>query len=131
MFWSNDFFYDFLTIGVVVGPISPLPAFLAATASLNPAGRRRVALDTALIAFVVLIFFVCLGQIILAALGIALQTLEISGGILLFVFSIQQVIGKDRPVTEANLDNLSTFQRAIYPLAVPNLAGPGAILTVI
>ncbi len=130
MSWLTDSLHDFVTIWIVVDPISILPAFLALTPSRDGATRKLIALEGALAAFVVLMICVVAGQIVLSALGISLQILEISGGLILFIFAAQRVVGRDS-LSYTCTDQLAPFQRAIFPIAVPNIAGPGAILTVI
>ena len=129
--WAIDSLHDFITILVVVDPVSVLPAFVALTATARPAARQMIAFEGTLAAFVVLMIFVSIGQIVLAALGISLQALEISGGLILFIFAAQRVVGRDALTYDAPVYQQSSFQRALFPIAVPNLAGPGAILTVI
>ena len=128
--WFGDFINDFLTIWVIIDPITTLPIFIALTAGYDVATRRRVALVTAATALVVLVFFISFGQIIINAMGISLRTFEMSGGIILFLFSVQLVIGEDKPPSAEGVAQATPMERAIYPLAIPNLAGPGAMLTV-
>ena len=131
MWWFGDFLFDFLTIWVIIDPITVLPIFIAVTADCDRATRRRIAGFTSLIALAVLAFFVAAGQIIITAMGISLHAFEISGGLILLLFAIDLVIGAGKPVATDGPDKASALQRAIYPLAIPSLAGPGAMLTVI
>ena len=64
-------------------------------------------------------------------MGISLHAFEIAGGLILLLFAIDLVIGAGKPVATDGSGNASALQRAIYPLAIPSLAGPGAMLTVI
>lgn len=132
MWWFGDFLFDFLTIWVIIDPITVLPIFIAVTADCDRATRRRIAGFTALIALAVLIFFIAAGQIIIIAMGISLHAFEIAGGLILLLFAIDLVIGvAGKPVATDGSGNATALQRAIYPLAIPSLAGPGAMLTVI
>jgi len=132
MWWFGDFLFDFLTIWVIIDPITVLPIFIAVTADCDKATRRRIAGFTALIALAVLIFFIAAGQIIIIAMGISLHAFEIAGGLILLLFAIDLVIGvAGKPVATDGSGNATALQRAIYPLAIPSLAGPGAMLTVI
>ena len=131
MWWFGDFLFDFLTIWVIIDPITVLPIFIAVTADCDRATRRRIAGFTSLIALAVLAFFIAAGQIIIIAMGISLHAFEISGGLILLRFAIDLVIGAGKPVATDGSDKASALQRAIYPLAIPSLAGPGAMLTVI
>ena len=127
----GDFINDFVTIWIIIDPIGALPIFIALTTGFDAATRHRIALVTAVVAFLVLIFFISVGQIILNALGVSLTAFEIAGGVLLFLFSVQMVLGESRKSEDPDAARESPMQLAIYPLAIPNLAGPGAMLTVI
>ena len=83
-----------------------------------------------LVSLAVLFFFICLGQLIIAAMGISLRTFEIAGGLILFIFAVELVIGETKK-SDVEAMRETPMQLAIYPLAIPNLAGPGAMLTVI
>ena len=65
-----------------------LPIFIGLTTAFDGATRRKVAAVSTLVSFVVLVFFICLGQIILTALGVSLHSFEVAGGLILFVFAI-------------------------------------------
>ena len=127
----GDFINDFVTIWIIIDPIGALPIFIALTAGFNSGTRLRMALVTAIVAFIVLIFFISVGQIILNALGVSLTAFEIAGGVILFLFAVQMVLGESRKTNNPDEAKESPMQLAIYPLAIPNLAGPGAMLTVI
>jgi multiple antibiotic resistance protein len=126
----GDFTNDFITIWVIIDPISALPVFIALTSEFDRVTQCRIAGGAVLISLVVLFFFICLGQLIITAMGISIRTFEIAGGLILFIFAVELVIGETKkPDIEATRE--TPMQLAIYPLAIPNLAGPGAMLTVI
>ena len=127
----GDFINDFVTIWIIIDPIGALPIFIALTAGFEAATRHRMALVSTIVAFVVLIFFISVGQIILNALGVSITSFEVAGGIILFLFAIQMVLGDSRKASDPDAARESPTQLSIYPLAIPNLAGPGAMLTVI
>jgi multiple antibiotic resistance protein len=127
----GDFINDFITIWVIIDPIAALPIFIGLTALFDAPTRRKVAAVTSLVALVTLVFFICLGQIILNALGVSLAAFEIAGGIILFVFAIEMVLGEVKSKADGEARSESPLQLAVYPLAIPNLAGPGSMLTVI
>jgi multiple antibiotic resistance protein len=127
----GDFLNDFVTIWIIIDPIAALPIFIALSAGVDAGTRRRMALVTAIVAFVVLIFFISVGQIILTALGVSLTSFEVAGGVILFLFASQMVLGESHKATDPDAQRESPMQLSIYPLAIPNLAGPGAMLTVI
>ncbi len=126
-----DFLNDFITIWVIVDPIAALPVFIALTGALDAPIRRRVAAMTAAVALVVLVFFICLGQIIINAMGVSLRSFEVAGGLILFVFAMEMVLGERKQKGDPEVSREGPMQLAVYPLAIPNLAGPGAMLTVI
>ena len=126
----QDAINDFITIWVIVDPIAALPIFIGLTGYYNKAERHKIALAMVLVALVVLIFFISLGQFIINAMGVSLLAFEIAGGLILFLFAVDLVIGEQRQKVAEAGERLSPMQRAIYPLAIPNLAGPGAMLTV-
>ncbi|HKF64332.1 MAG TPA: MarC family protein [Dongiaceae bacterium] len=126
----GDFTNDLITIWVIIDPISTLPIFIALTSGFDRVTQRRIASGAVLVSLVVLFFFICLGQLIITAMGISLRTFEIAGGLILFIFAVELVIGEPKK-QDVEVTRETPMQLAIYPLAIPNLAGPGAMLTVI
>ena len=126
-------FEQFVTLWVVIDPIGTIPVFVAVTASLDSSSRPRVALLAAIAAAGVLMFFLVLGQFLIDALGISLPAFQIAGGIILFLFALTMIFGDSKPRSETT-DAESNPQEglpAIFPLAVPSLASPGAMLAVV
>jgi multiple antibiotic resistance protein len=80
-----------------------------------------------LVAAVLLVFFAIAGELLLTAMGIPLPAFQIAGGIVLFLFALSMIFGESKPEEEVRLikDHRET---AIFPLAVPSIAGPGAML---
>jgi len=128
---GSDFINDFITIWVIIDPIAALPVFIGLTTGFDTATRRQVAAVTTAVSLVVLFFFICLGQIILMALGVSLHSFEIAGGLILFVFAMEMVLSRSKKERDGEVSREGPLQLAVYPLAIPNLAGPGAMLTVI
>ena len=122
---------EFVTLLVVVNPIAAIPVFLVAAAGLEAPQQRKVALHAVLTSFVVLLFFVIAGGLLLKHMGIAIRAFQIAGGIVLFVFAINMVLGNLSAASAAAGEGQSPFERAVYPLAIPKIAGPGAMLTMI
>jgi multiple antibiotic resistance protein len=121
---------EFVTLFVVINPFGVLPAFLAATGALPGATQRRIAVVAVLVAFAVLLFFVAAGGFLLEKLGISLRAFQIAGGIVLFVVALEMVRG------EAHVDVMgpgtgSVHRLAIYPIAIPKIASPGAMLAIV
>jgi multiple antibiotic resistance protein len=123
------FLTQFVTLMAVLDPVSHLTLFLSSTAAVPGKDRRRVALLAVPIAFAILTAFGFLGQYLLHAMGVSLLSFQIAGGILIFVFALSMVLGEVEPQTaRSGFDRVLSV--AIHPLAVPILAGPGSIVTV-
>ncbi|MDJ0935630.1 MAG: MarC family protein [Kiloniellales bacterium] len=122
---------DFVTVWVVVDPIGTVPVFIAVTAALSDGERRRVALRAALVSAAILLAFILVGQILLDALSISLVSFQIAGGIVLFLFALQMIFGPSKPESEVAEADKHHEDVAIFPLAVPSLASPGAMLAVV
>jgi multiple antibiotic resistance protein len=121
---------NFIALWVIIDPVAALPIFLGVTAGYDRRARRRIAIAAIIASFAVLCFFIALGQIIIEAMGVSLRDFQIAGGLILFLFAATMVIGERQENAEPAADPKSVSGLAIYPLAVPTLAGPGAMLTV-
>ena len=116
---------DFATIWTTIDPIANVAIFAGLTASLTRTERHRTALRASLYATIILVVAVVAGQIILDAIGIHMHSLKVAGGIILFLFALKMLFGglDSKPgLPEAGRD------LAVFPMAVPSLAGPGAIM---
>lgn len=123
------FVHDFVTFWVVIDPIAVLPVFLALTADHTPAERRKIAVETILVAFAVIAFFIGVGQIILDTMGISLRAFQIAGGVVLFLFAVSLVLGDPVPVRADDRPGAQRTAVAVYPLGIPTISGPGTMLT--
>ena len=119
---------DFATIWTTIDPIGNVAIFAGLTASLTRAERRRTALRASVYAAVILVVAVVAGQIILDAIGIHLHSLKVAGGIILFLFALQMLFGRVDAEPKAPEPGRDL---AVFPLAVPSIAGPGAMMAVI
>ncbi|MEO1733023.1 MAG: MarC family protein [Pseudomonadota bacterium] len=129
---------NFVTLWVVIDPIGTIPVFIAVTAGMGSAKRRSTAVAATLVSMGVLLFFLILGQLLIDALGIGLLSFQIAGGIVLFLFALTMIFGE--PKQEADLSTGELDQDrpkqerpspAVFPLAVPSLASPGAMLAIV
>ena len=127
----DTYIRDFVTVWVVVDPIGTVPVFIALTSSLTAADRRRVALRAAVVSAAILLAFILVGQILLDALDISLISFQIAGGLVLFLFALQMIFGPGKPERELSEARQNPQDVAIFPLAVPSLASPGAMLAVV
>ena len=122
-----DFVPAFVTLFVVIDPVGLGPMFMGLTAGLPESAKRRIGLEACLIAFVVLAGSALFADALLKALGISLEAFRIAGGLLLFVIAFEMVFERRqaRKSHDATPEGLSKI--AAFPLAVPLMAGPGAI----
>lgn len=121
---------EFVTLFIVVNPISALPMFLALTAGFDTAKQRHVAVTAVLTSFGVLVLFIIGGGFLLEKMGISLRSFQIAGGIILFLVALDMVRGSNyAPAGGGSADQATAV--AIYPLAIPKIAGPGTMLTVV
>ncbi len=121
---------EFVTLFIVINPIGLLPVFLAVTGGLDAVVQRKIAVTAVLVAFGVLIFFIAVGGFLLEKMGIALRAFQIAGGIVLFLIALEMVQGVSHTPSRDSSD-AGPMAVAIYPLAIPKIAGPAAMLTVI
>jgi multiple antibiotic resistance protein len=119
------------TFFATIGPVDVAAIFAALTASASPAQRRSIALRGCLIAAGILVLFALLGQQVLASLGISLPALRTAGGILLLLIGIEMVFGRTSGATSTTDDEAHEARLrsdiAVFPLATPLIAGPGAM----
>jgi len=120
---------DALMIWATVDPIGTMALFVAVTASSTPMERRRIALRAIIYGGLILIACIIVGQVVLDAMDISLPSLEVAGGIILFLFGLQMVFGSGTAETSPEPD--TDHDLAIFPMAIPSIAGPGAIMSVI
>jgi multiple antibiotic resistance protein len=119
-----------VTLLVVVDPVGLAPTFLSVTTGLPRAARRSVAVRAAIIAGAILAGSAVIGDWLLRQLGITLPAFRIAGGLLLFSIASEMVLGvrserQSRDAEQAIEERVRNV--AVFPLAVPLLAGPGAI----
>jgi multiple antibiotic resistance protein len=120
----------FLTVFVVVDPVAMAPTFLVVTEGMPRKSRRSVAVRASIIAGAILIGTSLIGDRLLAGLEISLPAFRIAGGLLLFWIAAEMVFGvRSRHEGEAAEQAMEERVRnvAAFPLAIPLLAGPGAI----
>ena len=117
----------------VVDPMGALPIFVAMTQGDSEEKRRRMARRASLTAFVILTVFAVAGTVIFRLLGVTLGAFKVAGGILLLLTSIEMLRAQQvrtRIIPEEEQEGAEKDDVAIFPLAIPLLAGPGAIATV-
>jgi len=112
---------------LVVDPIGNIPIFVSLLRQIDPARRTRLILRECAIAFAVLLAFVFAGEVVLKLFGLSDTSLTIAGGVILFLIALQMIFRSGAEVF-ANLPEGEPF---IVPLAIPSIAGPTAIATVV
>jgi multiple antibiotic resistance protein len=126
-----DYIAVFITFFAVIDPIGTLPVFIAVTDKYDLKTKRRVALLATIVSAFVLLFFIVMGELLLNSLSIPLPAFQISGGIVLFLFALNMIFGESKPEEELKLLKQSHKETAIFPLAVPSIASPGAMLAAV
>lgn len=130
----------FVTLFVVIDPIAIAPIFAAMTVDIDAGHRRKMALKGCFIGALVLFFFALLGKSFLGALGISMAAFRTAGGVMLFLIAMDMVFEKRTERRTKRAEHMVEEQEAhpeleqedisVFPIAVPMLAGPGAIATV-
>ena len=121
------------TLFFVVDPLAASPIFLSMTAADTVEHKRRTALRAAVATFVILTSFAVLGSMIFKLLGISLGAFRIAGGLLLFLLAVDMLKAersRQRTSPEEEAEGADKPDVSLFPLAIPMLAGPGAISTV-
>ena len=126
----DNFIATFIFFFAVIDPIGTVPVFIAVTSSFEDKVKRKIAVKATFISAVILLFFVVAGEIILTAIDIPLSAFEIAGGIVLFLFALSMIFGESKPEEELKMAK-SVTDTAIFPLAVPSIASPGAMLAAV
>lgn len=122
---------DFVTLFVVVDPIGTLPVFYFATAAVPAALHWKFALRAVVVAWIVLLGFLVAGQVLLEALGLRFGSFQIAGGIVLFLFALTMIFGDSKPEHEIDQAEKGHLAGAVFPLAMPSIASPGAMLAIV
>jgi len=119
----------FVTLYVIIDPIGLTPMFVALTQGLTARERRAIALRACITGAIILTMFAALGESVLGFVGISMSAFRIAGGILLFLTALDMLFERRAKRREDQADERP--DPSIFPLAIPLIAGPGAIATVI
>ncbi len=130
----NDYLRFTVTLTAVVDPFLAVPFFIAFTAQRSQAQRDALARQVAITVFLVLVVSVAFGEALLALIGASLPAFRVGGGLVLLLMALAMLNAQAGGVRQ-NLDEAREFesgaQTGVVPLAIPRLAGPGAISTTI
>lgn len=123
----------FVTLFVVIDPIGTAPLFLALTQGMDAARRRAIGIRACVIAAILLALFGLAGQDFLRAIGISMPAFQIAGGLLLFLTALDMLFDRraQRRADHADEGGLPADDPSVFPLAMPLIAGPGAMATMV
>jgi len=125
----------FLTLFVVIDPIGVAPVFMGLTARGDAAYRVRMARRGVLLAAGILYAFSLLGNPLLSALGVGLAAFRIAGGLLLFLLAVDMILvrpsGLRSTTGEEQREAMDFEDISVFPLAIPLIAGPGALTSLV
>ena len=132
---TATFINSFILFFVAIDTIGNVPFFLSLTEDVKTKERNRIAIKGTIIAFFILITFAYGGRYLLEAIGVSLDSLKIAGGVILMVLAIDILFEKrkkrrEKRVEEA-LDEKSFDEITVFPIAIPYIAGPSALTTII
>lgn len=116
-----------VTLFLVMDPVGNIPIFLSLLKQVDPKRRTKIVLRESLIAFAILTLFLFCGKAILHSLNISEEALGIAGGIILFLIAIKMLF----PINQNKFTEQTRGEPFIVPMAIPLLAGPSSIATVI
>ncbi|CAM3129939.1 MarC family protein [Vibrio rarus] len=126
---------QFVVLWAVIDPIGSVPVYLSQTCHLTKQQRRLVALKAVAIATGVLLFFLLVGQLLLEAMQIPLPAFQAAGGLVLLLFALTMIFGESKPDQESKIskeiDRSQLADLAVYPLAIPSIASPGAMMAIV
>jgi multiple antibiotic resistance protein len=130
-------FNSFITLLVVLDPLGLAPLFVGLTRGRSEEYRREAAIRGVVLGAAILFLFAFVGQGVLSALGIGVPAFRIAGGALLFLLSIDMVFARPSGIRKATVrEGEETREEkgediSVFPLAIPLIAGPGALTTVL
>lgn len=124
----------FITLAVIIDPPGCAPIFASLTAGTDAAHRRKMAIRSALVAWCILLFFALFGEPLLSTLGISLSAFRLAGGIMLFMIALDMVFERRTERREERAEGIKGTPEAedisVFPMAIPMIAGPGSIATI-
>ena len=124
------FIKTFVLYFIVIDPLGNTPLFLIITQHLETKDKIKTALGGIMIATIILLFFALLGNFILSYLNISFSAFTVAGGIILFLISMEMLFDKRQQRKEGDL-KYSSDKISVFPLAIPLLAGPASITSII
>ena len=125
---DHTFLSALVLLLLVLDPFGSLPVFISVMRNVAPERRTRVALRESALAFGVLVFFMLTGQWVLTLMRLSERSLEVAGGVILLIIAMRMIFASGGEIYAADAKGREPL---IFPLAVPLLAGPSAMATVL
>lgn len=127
----DQLFNALVTLMVTIDPPGLAPLFLVLTKGMDRSQRRQVAVRASIIAFIILSLFAAIGIVVLSVFGITIAAFRVAGGFLLFYIAFEMIFERRQQRHEQSAETAITRDMihniAAFPLAIPLIAGPGAI----
>jgi multiple antibiotic resistance protein len=132
----SDFLWQaFITLLVIIDPFMVVPVFIGLTRDESPTHREKTARKTCIIATILLVFFGLVGDSLLNVMGISQPAFRIAGGFLLLLAGIEMVMAKSTgartPTNDEEKEATDKEDISVFPLAIPLIAGPGAMTSIV
>ncbi len=121
----------FVTLFVILDPFALTPMFVALTKGMDSTMRRAIALRACVTGMIVLMAFAAFGEALLGLIGISMHAFRIAGGMLLFLTALEMLFERRSKRREGSAEEEEHPDPSVFPLAIPLIAGPGAIASVI
>ncbi len=123
----------FTTMFIIIDPPGLAPLYMALTQGMDPAHRRAIGRRACMVAGVLMLVFLLLGEAVLAFVGITIPAFRIAGGILLFLTALDMLFERRQTRRRGNAEDGADpgHDPSVFPLAIPLIVGPGAITTII
>ncbi len=128
-----QFVNHFIALLVIANPLSALPAVLRVTRNLSVSEKRQTGLRVALVVGIILLIVTWVGGPLLLVLGIRLPAFQVAGGVVIFMMALSMLNAEESSIKHSPEEQKEKFADSgvIVPLAIPIIAGPGAISTII
>lgn len=126
----KEFITTIFFLIAVIDPLGSVPVYLEATKHFDKKHKKRIAIRASFVAYLILLFFIVIGQYILEGMEVSLDAFQISGGVILFLFALTMIFGEGKPNNEKS--RITDYKHvSIFPIAIPSIASPGAIMAVV
>ena len=127
----EHFFQVLVALLAITDPPGAVPVFLTLTARMTPPARKRAPLRAALASTAILLLSLLAGEAILKVFGVSLPAFQAAGGLLLVLMGLEMLRGAPTKVQDESESDEQSEDQILVPLAMPLIAGPGSIATVI